>query len=68
MGKYAKEQHDEEMFQRQVKKVDIVDLLKNSELPKGQLIRDVLSYGCSNVEKRLDPSLALPKRTLECYY
>jgi hypothetical protein len=56
------------MFQRQVKKVEIVDLLKNSELPKGQMIRDVLSYGCSNVEKRLDPSLALPKRTLEAYY
>jgi hypothetical protein len=35
MGKYTKEQHDEEMFQRQVKKVEIVDLLKNSELPKG---------------------------------
>jgi hypothetical protein len=35
MGKYAKEQHDEEMLQRQVKKVETVDLLKNSELTKG---------------------------------
>jgi hypothetical protein len=56
------------MFERNIKKTEIIDLLKNSELPKGQIIRDVMYFGCQNVERRLDPSLALPKRTLECFY
>jgi hypothetical protein len=46
LGKYSAEKLDEEMFERKLKKTEIIDLLKNSELPKGQLIRDVLHYGC----------------------
>ena len=56
------------MFERTTKSLEVIDLLKNSDLPKGHLIRDVFRYGCQAVEKRLDPSLALPRRTLECYY
>ena len=68
MGKYTAETLDDEMFERTSKKIELVDLLKNSELPKSQLIRDVFRFGCLHPEKRLDPSLALPRRTLECYY
>jgi hypothetical protein len=68
LGKYTAEKLDDEMFERTSKKLEDIDLLKNSELPKGHLIRDVFRYGCQSIEKRLDPSLALPRRTLECYY
>lgn len=46
MGKYSSEKLDEEIFERTLKKTEIIDLLKNSELPKGQLIRDVVYFGC----------------------
>ncbi len=35
MGKYSSEKLDEEIFERTLKKTEIIDVLKNSELPKG---------------------------------
>ena len=34
------------MFERKAKKLEVVDLLENSEIPKGSLIKDVFRYGC----------------------
>ena len=45
----------------------MIDLLKNStHLPKGQVVKDILGFGCD--PKRIDGSISLPRRTLECYY
>jgi hypothetical protein len=45
----------------------VIDLLKNStHLSKGMVVKDMLTYGCD--PKRIDPSIALPKRTIESYY
>lgn len=44
----------------------IVDVMKNSLLPKGEIIRDVLSYGCD--PRKIDRSISLPRRTIEAYY
>ncbi len=65
LGKYTNEKLEEEMFERKKKKVEIIDLLKNSTLPKSLVIKDLLKFG---LDRKLDPSLTLPKRTLECYY
>jgi hypothetical protein len=39
--------------------------MKMSELPKGKIIRDAMRYG---YERKIDPTVSLPRRTLECYY
>lgn len=35
----------EEMISRKSNKVDIIDLMKNSTLPKGVIIKDLLKFG-----------------------
>ena len=56
----------DEMVARKNNKVEIIDIMKNSSLPKGVLIKDPLKYGCD--PKKIDSSIILPRRTLECYY
>jgi len=42
-------------------------MLKNTKhLAKGVVIRDLLKYGCD--PKRIDPSISLPRRTMEGFY
>jgi hypothetical protein len=45
----------------------IIDVLKNSMLPKGQIIKDILGF-CCDISKRIDRSITLPRRTIEAYY
>ena len=56
----------EEMISRKTNKVDIIDLMKNSTLPKGVIIKDLLKFGYD--PKKISPNIMLPRRTLECYY
>lgn len=56
----------DDMVTRKNNKVDIIDVMKNSMLPKGVLIKDPLRYGCD--AKKIDSNILLPRRTLECYY
>ena len=47
--------------------MQVVDLLKNSShLSKGVVVKDILTFNCD--PRRIDPTITLPKRTLECYY
>jgi hypothetical protein len=43
----------------------VVNIMKDSELPKNKIIRDAMRYG---YERKIDPTISLPRRTLECYY
>lgn len=36
----------DEMTSRKSNKVDIIDVMKNSTLPKGVIIKDLLKFGC----------------------
>lgn len=58
---------ESDMTSTRSSKERVIDLLKNSmHLPKGQVVKDVLAFGCD--PKRIDASISLPRRTLECYY
>ena len=56
----------DEMISRKNNKVDIIDVMKNSSLPKGVIIKDLLKFGYDS--KKIPPNIVLPRRTLECYY
>jgi hypothetical protein len=58
---------DGDLFSSTASKARVIDVLRNStHLPKGQVVRDILGFGCD--PKRIDASIALPQRTLESYY
>jgi sugar-specific transcriptional regulator TrmB len=56
----------DEMISRKSNKVDIIDVMKNSTLPKGVIIKDLLKFGYDT--KKIPSNIVLPRRTLECYY
>eukprot|EP00347_Sterkiella_histriomuscorum_P000130 403377056 len=70
----AKQQYNADLIaqkQREVQAHDWkneVDLLLNSGLPPNQLIQEPMKYGYQETMRRVDQSIALPRRTLESYY